>query len=52
MKPIDWILIGVLVVITAGVVYAIYRAKKKGKTCIGCPESGSCSGCCTSCKTR
>ena len=24
----------------------IYKEKKKGKTCIGCPYSGSCSGHC------
>lgn len=24
----------------------IYKSKKAGKTCIGCPYSGQCSGCC------
>ena len=27
----------------------IYRSKKKGKKCIGCPDSGTCTGCCTGC---
>ncbi len=25
----------------------VYKAKKSGKKCIGCPESGSCSACAT-----
>ncbi len=25
----------------------IYKEKKKGKTCIGCPYSGSCGGNCS-----
>ena len=52
MKPIDWILIGILLVIAAGAVYAIYRSKKSGKKCIGCPDSGHCNGCCASCKSK
>ena len=24
----------------------VIRAKKQGKKCIGCPNSGTCSGCC------
>ncbi len=27
----------------------IYKAKKSGKKCIGCPDSGTCSGSCGSC---
>ena len=27
----------------------VYKAKKSGKKCIGCPESGSCSGNCCKC---
>lgn len=46
----DIIIIAVLVVILGGAGYYVYKAKKSGKKCIGCPE-GSCphagtSGCC------
>ena len=27
----------------------VYKAKKAGKTCIGCPDSGKCSGNCSGC---
>lgn len=42
----DWIDIGiiaVLLLIIGGAVFAIYRSKKSGKKCIGCPDSGCCS---------
>lgn len=45
MKPVDFIVIGILLVIAATAIYAIYRSKKKGKKCIGCPDSGCCAGC-------
>ena len=45
----DFILIGVLVLILGGAAWYIYKAKKSGKKCIGCPNSGSCSGKCSSC---
>ena len=43
MKPVDWIVIGILLVIVAFASYAIYRSKKSGKKCIGCPDSCACS---------
>lgn len=43
----------ILTVVIAGIlalaVFAIVRAKKKGQTCIGCPDSGTCSGHCAGC---
>ena len=27
----------------------IYKAKKRGVRCVGCPEGGKCSGNCSSC---
>jgi len=27
----------------------VYREKKKGRRCIGCPDSGTCSGSCAGC---
>ncbi len=44
----------ILTVVIAGIlalaVFAIVRAKKKGQKCIGCPDSGTCSGHCAGCK--
>ena len=50
------ILILVLVVILAMAAGYIYRAKKRGAKCIGCPEGSkcgdTCSGCGSSCGVR
>ena len=43
---IDYIIIGGLVVLVAGIVVYLRRAKKQGKGCIGCPSSGQCTGSC------
>lgn len=37
------IIVAILLVIVGLAVFYVYRAKKKGKKCIGCPDSGSCS---------
>ena len=40
------ILIAVIVAIVGFAALYVYRAKKRGKTCIGCPYGNSCSmGC-------
>lgn len=46
MKPIDFILIGVIVTILGLVIWYIVRAKKRGTKCIGCPDGPKCSGNC------
>ncbi len=46
MKPEDIIVIAILLVITVGVGIYIYRAKRRGQKCIGCPYSKECSGNC------
>ena len=38
----------VLVLIVGGAALYVYRAKKRGVKCVGCPEGG-CSGCSGSC---
>lgn len=49
MKPIDIIIIAVIVLIIGGAALYIYRAKKRGVKCIGCPNGASCgSGGCSS----
>ena len=46
----DFIAIVILVGIVAAAAYYVYRAKKSGKKCIGCPEGCACSrGGCGSC---
>ncbi len=37
----------VALILTAAVIY-IYKAKKRGEKCIGCPYSKECSGNCSS----
>ncbi|MBQ9975874.1 MAG: FeoB-associated Cys-rich membrane protein [Clostridia bacterium] len=48
----DLIIIAVVVVIVGLAGFYVYRAKKSGKKCIGCPEGCSCSskeGSCSCC---
>ena len=45
----DIIVVAVLAVIIGLAAFYVYRAKKSGKKCIGCPDSGSCSGACSGC---
>jgi hypothetical protein len=50
MNFADIIIIAVIAAILGSAVWFIYRSKKSGKKCIGCPDSG-CSACtsCASC---
>ena len=43
---IDMIVIALVVLVVGGASFYIYKAKKKGQKCIGCPYSGSCSANC------
>lgn len=49
MNPVDYIIIAVLLAVAGGAAFAIVKAKKSGKKCIGCPHSGSCGGNCSGC---
>ena len=49
MSVQDFIIIGIIAVIVGLALAYIIKAKKSGKKCIGCPDSGSCSGACSSC---
>lgn len=42
MNGTDLILLAVIALIIGGAVAYIIKAKKSGKKCIGCPDSGSC----------
>ena len=50
MNPVDYIIIAVVIAIIGGAALYIYKARKNGKKCIGCPDSGSCSGQCSGCQ--
>ena len=43
MGPVDIVIIAVIVLIVGAASFYIYRSKKSGKKCIGCPDSCSCS---------
>ena len=43
MKPIDIVIVLVVVAIAGLAAFYIYRSKKKGRKCIGCPHADSCS---------
>lgn len=49
MNPADWIVVAVIVLILGLSGFYIYKSKKSGRKCIGCPDSGSCSGACGNC---
>ncbi|MBR4109652.1 MAG: hypothetical protein IKK41_04990 [Oscillospiraceae bacterium] len=44
------IVVLILVLILGGAALYIYKAKKKGRKCIGCPDGSTCSGRCASCQ--
>ncbi len=47
------IIIAILLVIIGLAALYIYKAKKKGQKCIGCPHSGSCSASnCAGCENK
>ena len=49
MKPIDYFLIAIIAVILGLAIWYIYRSKKRGVKCIGCPDGAKCSGNCAGC---
>ena len=42
MKPVDIVIILIIALIVGAASCYIYRVKKKGKGCIGCPDSAGC----------
>ena len=48
---IDLILIAILFLIVGGILFYLWRARRRGEKCIGCPyakmcQSGKCGGAC------
>ena len=52
MNPADLVIIVVIAVILGGAAWYIYRSKKKGVQCIGCPDAKTCSGKCSGCSGK
>lgn len=46
MGYIDYIVIFVVLMILGLAGGYVFKAKKKGRRCVGCPNGGSCSGSC------
>lgn len=42
----DYIILAILVVVIAAIIVYLYRAKKRGQKCIGCPHCKQCNGKC------
>jgi hypothetical protein len=42
----NFIIIAIIVCIIGGIVLYLYKAKKRGETCIGCPYAKQCGGKC------
>ena len=49
---LDIIIILILALVLGGAGLYIYRAKRKGRKCIGCPDNKTCSGNCSECVTH
>ncbi len=45
----DIIIAAIIIVIVGLAGLYIYKSKKSGKKCIGCPESKNCQGNCSAC---
>lgn len=41
----DFIVIALVALVTGAAARHVWKAKKRGKTCIGCPGGSCCSGC-------
>ena len=46
---IDFLIIAIILAILGGAAFYIYKAKKSGAKCIGCPDAKTCSGNCAGC---
>ena len=49
MKPVDFVILGMIVLILGAVAFYLLKARKKGIKCIGCPDGAKCAGNCTGC---
>lgn len=47
----DYVILGIIGIALGLAIAYIIKAKKSGKKCIGCPNSSSCGGACSSCSS-
>jgi len=57
MGVADYLILAIIVAILGLSGWYIWRSKKQGKKCIGCPDScacssGNCSGGCSGCQSK
>ena len=45
----DILILAIILAILSGAAVYIYKAKKSGAKCIGCPQAKTCGGNCGSC---
>lgn len=43
----DVIVVGIVLVFVCAAIWYLWKEKRKGTRCVGCPSSGCCSGCCS-----
>lgn len=43
---VDFVIVVILAVVVGSAARYVYKAKKSGAKCIGCPAGGNCSGSC------
>ena len=48
----DAIIVLLLVIIVALIIYYLYKAKKRGESCVGCPYAKQCVGKCNGKKIK
>jgi len=48
----NYILIAILALIIGGAGFYVWKAKKSGKKCSGCPDSGQCAKGCGHCNCK
>ena len=46
---VNILIIAILLAIIGGAVFYIYKEKKSGVKCVGCPHAKTCGGCCSGC---
>lgn len=52
MNGADIAVLAVIGLVLIGAVVAVVWHKRRGRKCIGCPDSGGCGGNCSGCGTK
>lgn len=49
MGPIDALIIIGVILLVGGIAFYLYRSRKNGVQCVGCPDGKKCSSACKGC---